>query len=378
MILLYLPLDLGTRLVNGREMRRGYTTGSCAAAAAKAAVYLLINGAALETVEIDTPAGLRLKLPVLNPLLSGTEAECSIKKDAGDDPDITDGIIITAKACPISQGIVLKGGKGVGEVTRPGLPVSVGQPAINPGPRRMIESEVRSILPEGTGVEITFSIPGGEELAKKTFNPRLGIMGGLSILGTTGIVEPMSEEAWKESLKLELSVISGEGRDEVILVPGNYGENFVRNSLRLNKTIVKMSNFVGYALQSAVALGFKKILLVGDIGKLIKVSAGIFNTHSREADARMELMAAYAGVLGANRIVLEQILELNTTAAAMDLLEKEGISGLYPLVAGRVSQRAGDLIHGAALVGTVLFSNSRGLLCIDQTGKELMEMFINE
>lgn len=372
-------LNLGSRLIYGKEMKRGYTTGSCAAAAAKAAVYLLINGTALDTVNIDTPAGLRLELQVLNSLLSETEAVCSIKKDAGDDPDITNGILITAKACFSAKGIVLKGGRGVGKVTKPGLPVAVGQPAINPGPRRMIESEVRSILPEGIGVEITFSIPDGEELAQKTFNPRLGIMGGLSILGTTGIVEPMSEDAWKESLRLELSVLSGEGRDEVILVPGNYGESFARDSLKLkNKTIVKMSNFVGYALQSAVSLGFKKILLVGDIGKFIKVSAGIFNTHSRAADARMEIMAAYAGVLGASRTVLEKILELNTTAAAIDLLEKEGVTGLYPLVAGRVSQKAGVLIYGAALVGTVLFSNSRGLLYIDQAGKELMEMFFNE
>lgn len=368
--------NLGCRLINGRAMKRGYTTGSCAAAAAKAAVHLLFNGSVLDTVEINTPAGLRLKLPVLNPQFSGTEALCSIKKDAGDDPDITNGILITAKARPYAQGIVLKGGKGVGIVTRPGLPVPIGEPAINPGPRRMIESEVKSILPAESGVEITFIIPKGEELAQRTFNPRLGIMGGLSILGTTGIVEPMSEEAWKESLRLELSVLCGEGKDEVILVPGNYGESFAQETLKIiNRPIVKMSNFVGYAVQAAASLGFKKILIVGDMGKLIKVSAGIFNTHSREADARMEIIAAYAGILGANSFILEQILELNTTLAAMELLEKEGITGLYPLVAGRVSQRVRELIHGRALVGTVLFSNSKGLLCIDQVGKELMEMF---
>jgi len=267
----------------------------------------------------------------------------------------------------------------VGVVRKPGLAVEMGQPAINPVPRQMIESEVAKVLPAGKGVEIIVSIPGGEELAAKTLNPRLGIEGGLSILGTTGIVEPMSDEAWQESLRLELQQLAHLGADRVILVPGNYGEDFARRSLGLSgKPLVRFGNFAGYALRAAVDLGFREVLLVGELGKLIKVSAGIFHTHSAVADARLEIMAAYAGLLGAKQGTIRRVMEMNTTAAALDLLEREGIAGLPGLVARRAGKRARDHVGGRAVVGTVVFSAGRGLLAMDEEGQRMVEEFGRE
>lgn len=372
-------MSLGSRWVNGREMRRGYTTGTCAAAAAKAAAEILYSGQVKEKIEVTLPVGKPLKLQLYDVELQNATVTCAVKKDAGDDPDITDGILIYATARKAQEGIVIKGGKGVGRVTKPGLPVEVGGPAINPVPYKMILDEVAKVLPWGEGIEITISVPEGEKIAQKTLNPLIGIEGGLSILGTTGIVEPMSEEAWKESLYLELKVLAARKIKKVILIFGNYGEDFACQSLGLkDKPMIKMSNFVGYALKAAAELGFTKILLIGDIGKLIKVSAGIFNTHSSVADARLEIMAAYAGALGAEQELIRKILELNTTISVMELLEEENIIGMYELIASRVSYKAEQYIKGKAGVGTVLFANSKGLLAVDQYGRELLEEFSHE
>ncbi|MCR4442802.1 MAG: cobalt-precorrin-5B (C(1))-methyltransferase CbiD [Peptococcaceae bacterium] len=372
-------MNLGSRWINGRELRRGYTTGSCAAAAAKAAAAMLFGGPSVPAVEIETPAGVNLTLEICESRRQTGEASCAVKKDAGDDPDITDGLLIWATAREAAEGIAIKGGPGVGVVRKPGLAVGIGQPAINPVPRQMIENEVARVLPSGKGVEIIVSIPGGEELAPKTLNPKLGIEGGLSILGTTGIVEPMSDEAWQESLRLELKQLAQLGAARVILVPGNYGQDFVCRELGLaGRPLVRFGNFAGYVLRAAAALGFRELLLVGDLGKLIKVSAGIFNTHSAAADARMEIMAAYAGLLGAKKETIRRVLETNTTAAALELLENEGITGLPGLVARRASERARSHIDGKAAVGTVLFSASRGLLAMDEEAKRMVEKFYRE
>lgn len=371
---------LGKKWVNGKEMRRGYTTGSCAAAAAKGAVQMLFSQKSLDRVGIMTLAGIPLDLQLYNILIEPDKACCSIQKDAGDDPDVTHGIHIFAQAKKTPSGIDLKGGKGVGLVTKPGLVVKVGNPAINPGAKKMIIQEVEKVLPKDAGVEITFFIPDGEAIAQKTFNPRLGIMGGLSILGTTGIVEPMSEEAWKESLRLELKVLREQGQKKFIMVFGNYGENYAKNHLQLwNIPLVKFSNYVGYGLKAAADLGFEEILLLGDIGKLIKVAAGIFNTHSHVADARMEIVAAYAASLGASKEIIKEILALNTTVAAIELLEKENLMDIFPVLARRVSERAMQHINDSVLIGTVLFTNSdKRLLAIDENGKKMLERYKNE
>ena len=275
-------------LVDGKKLRFGYTTGTCAAAAAKAATLYLLTGRAPKTVQIHTPKGIDLKLPVEEAARKESAARCAVRKFSGDDPDVTDGALVYA-AISISKapGIHIDGGQGVGRATKP-----------------MIEQAVREALDqieEVRGVDVVISVPEGEALAQKTFNPRLGIVGGISILGTSGIVEPMSEEALVDSIRLEIRQRKALGDQRLILAPGNYGTDFLRDTFGVGEErIVKVSNYIGKALDAAVEVGFTEVLLAGHIGKLIKLSGGIMNTHSREGDGRAELMAACALRAGAD------------------------------------------------------------------------------
>ncbi|SHI67715.1 cobalt-precorrin-5B (C(1))-methyltransferase CbiD [Lutispora thermophila] len=364
-------------IIAGKKYRKGYTTGSCAAAAAKAAAYMLISRKVLDTVEIDTPAGIRLKLTVNDVEIAENYAICSIIKDGGDDPDVTTGLKIFAKAtlCK-SPGIFIIAGEGIGRVTLPGLKVPVGQPAINPVPMKMIKKEVGEVLPQGMGVEIKFSIPGGYEVAEKTYNPKLGIEGGISILGTSGIVVPMSEEAWKESLALDLSMLAAKGCKKVVFIFGNYGENFATGKLPLNNNyIVKISNFAGYMLDKAVEYGFEKLIISGHPGKLVKVAAGIFHTHSRVADARMEIMAAYSALEGASQQLVNSIYQCKTTEAAMDIINKNGLQGVYRRIVENVARRCTDYTFNKIRVGAVIFDGSDNLLAMDKVAEELINEF---
>jgi cobalt-precorrin-5B (C1)-methyltransferase len=263
-------------------MRSGYTTGSCATAAAKAAVMGLFQGDIPDEVEIDTPAGIRLRLKILNKQLSDNVAVCAVQKDAGDDPDVTNGCMVCVRVERNKNGTIeIDGGEGVGRVTKPGLQVAVGHAAINPVPRRMIESAVREIIGKSAGVKIIISVPNGKVLGEKTFNPKLGIMGGISIIGTTGIVRPMSEDAFKTSLLCGLDIARGMGYETVVLVPGSLGERSLLNLVRIPRDqVIQMSNFVGFMLDAARKRYFKKIILAGHPGKLVKLLRGDFHTHS--------------------------------------------------------------------------------------------------
>ncbi len=364
-------------VTKGRRLRRGYTTGSCAAAAAKAAAAMLFGAEELHRVSILTPGGIELQLPVSNIERGAGQVSCSVQKDSGDDPDITGGIHVFACAAKRSgPGIVITAGEGVGVVTRPGLPVPVGEPAINPVPLEMIRREVSAAVPPGSGVQVTISIPGGEQLARNTFNPRLGIVGGLSILGTTGIVEPMSEEAYREALALELKVAAAEQPRFLVLVPGNHGKKVAREQLsQPAERIVKMSNFVGFALDRCIEQGVRELLLVGHAGKLFKVAAGIFNTHSKVADARFEVFAAHAALLGAGPAMVKKLQRCASTEEMFDLLDGLGKEGIYDLFASRVSRRAEDYSGGRLSVGTVLFSLKRGILGMDGRARQLLEEY---
>ena len=277
---------------DGKKLRRGYTTGSCAAAASKAAALMLLGGGDLETVWLMTPRGIGLTLEVKEPVRGEDFASCGIVKDSGDDPDVTNGMTVYAKVekTSVRGEIRIDGGEGIGRVTKPGLDQPVGNAAINSTPRRMIADELRTVMEDagyGGGLSVTISAPAGVELAKKTFNPRLGIVGGLSILGTTGIVEPMSDEAVVETIRTELSMRAASGRKTVLFVPGNYGADYLKNELRIDPEIaVTTSNFIGDAFSLAAEFGFSGALLVGHIGKLVKLGGGIFNTHSRWGDCR--------------------------------------------------------------------------------------------
>ena len=280
------------RYKDKKKLRCGYTTGSCAAAAAKAAAQMLLDGNRIDAVELTTPGGVLLQLPLSGIRQENGSVTCGVKKDAGDDADITDGILIYATVRRTGRGIRLDAGEGIGRVTREGLQQKPGQPAINQGPRNMIRRAVEEIADrygyEG-GFEIILSAPGGEKIAEKTFNPRLGIEGGISILGSTGIVEPMSEAALVETIRLELQVKAAAGVRELLAAPGNYGRDFASEQLGIDlDTCVKCSNFIGDTLDMACQMDFRSLLLIGHIGKLVKLGAGVMNTHSRSADRREE------------------------------------------------------------------------------------------
>ncbi len=358
-------------------MRRGYSTGSCAAAAAKAAVDYLFSGKMPEKVEINTPAGVLLNLDVCEVTLGEGWVECAVQKDAGDDPDITDRMLVKARAASsAAPGIILRGGRGVGRVTRPGLQVEVGRPAINPVPEKMILEEVASVLPEGSGVEVEISIPDGERLARKTLNSRLGVEGGLSVLGTSGLVEPMSEKSYEDTLALELKAVSLEYKGPVVLATGNYGRTLALEHFGLPAAaVVKIGNLVGFSLDRCRELEMNNILIIGHIGKLIKVVDGIFNTHSRVADARFETFAARAALLGADRGMILKMREAVTTEDMVDLLSEIGGGGYFDQLAEEVSSRASAYLYDEVKVGTILFNFRRGLLGNDVKARSLLEEF---
>ena len=319
-------------------MRYGFTTGSCAAAAAKAAAYMLLSGREKTEITIETPKGIPYTAQIRQIRRREREVSCAVEKDGGDDPDITTGALICAKVSYAKDSaddpvggeaeILIDGGSGVGRVTKPGLDQPVGNAAINHVPREMIEREVRQVCRvmdyRGT-LAVEISVPEGEQLAEKTFNPRLGIVGGISILGTSGIVEPMSTQAILDTIRVELRQRRALGHDYVVISPGNYGLDFLKKTYDydLDKS-VKCSNFIGLTIDMAVEEGFKRLLLAGHIGKLIKVAGGIMNTHSKEGDCRMELLTAFAVKCGMKTEDAAGILSCVTTEEAVRILQECG------------------------------------------------------
>ena len=363
---------------DGKKLRLGYTTGSCAAAAAKAAAVMLLTGRRLETVALLTPKGIRLELEVREVETGPGYVSCAIAKDAGDDPDVTGGALIFARVSRREEpGIVIDGGAGVGRVTKPGLDQPVGAAAINSVPRRMIREnleEVCALADWSGGLEAVISVPEGERLAKKTFNPRLGIAGGISILGTTGIVEPMSDGALVGTIRAELSQRRAAGDRYVLLTPGNYGSEFIRDGLGLDPALaVQTSNFIGDALDLCRELGFSGALLVGHVGKLVKLAGGMLNTHSRWGDCRMEILAAHAGAAGAPPERLGELLECAACDDALRILREAGVyretlERLTRRAAFHLSARAGEDLE----VGTVLFSKVYGILGRTENAEALL------
>lgn len=307
----------------GKRLKCGYTTGSCAAAASKAAAIMLKNNQTIPYVEIDTPAGVRLKLEVVNPKLENEKASCAIIKDGGDDPDVTDGMKIYAEVKERTDGeIHIDGGEGIGRIARKGLFGEIGEAAINPVPKKMIIKELSEV--SNCGYDVLIYAPLGKEIAKKTYNKNIGIEGGISIIGTKGIVYPMSEDALKKTIYLEVdTVIEKYGKDNVIFVPGNYGEK-IADSLGLNNKRVKISNYVGDSFLYAYNKGIKSITLVGHIGKLAKLSIGSFNTHNRVCDGRMEAFIYYLALMKAPYYVIEKVNNALTAEEALDICVNEG------------------------------------------------------
>lgn len=364
-----------------RKLRCGYTTGSCAAAAAKAAAEILLGGYEVPAVELMTPKGILLNLDIHDITVGEGWACCAVQKDGGDDPDATNGIFIYAKAeYTESDQILIDGGEGVGRVTLPGLEQPVGAAAINQVPRQMIRnavSEICEAYDHKKGIKVTVSVPEGAKIAEKTFNPRLGIRGGISILGTTGIVEPMSESALIKSIEVEMKVLISNGNDSLVVIPGNYGTVFSRNELGINMDrCLKCSNYIGETIDFAVNMGVREILLIGHIGKFIKLSGGIMNTHSRNADCRMELMATAALKAGAPLPVLEEILKSSTTDEGVRILEEKGyLKETMGQIMDRISFYLANRCQGAIRTEAMIFSNVYGLLGKTSGADELLGRF---
>lgn len=319
---------------------------------------MLVNRKKVYDVEVQTPSGIKLKINLIDQELGNGFARCAVIKDSGDDPDVTDGSKVCAKVrLSDNRGVVLKGGEGVGKATRPGLAIGVGEWAINPTPRKMIMNEASKFLPDDKGLEVTISVPGGEELAKKTYNPRLGIVGGISIIGTTGIVEPKSLDAYKASLALELNVFAAQGSKRVVFVLGYVGEKYCRDVLRLESdSVIKIGDHVGFMLEEAAKRNIKEALLIGHIGKLIKVAGGQFNTHSKFGDNRIDAIAGYARACGADKKTTEEISRQTTAEAATEILRKNGLMKVCERITQDVSANSGEFVKNKIRIDCVLLS----------------------
>ena len=331
----------------GKAYRKGYTTGSCATAAAKVAALMILRQQIIHQISIVTPSGVTLHLNVEEPLIHGNQATAAIRKDGGDDVDVTHGMLIYAQVKLRDDAhITITGGTGIGKVTQKGIGLPIGHSAINKTPLQTIDAAVREVLGPERGADMVIFAPEGEERALRTYNSRLGIMGGISILGTTGIVTPMSEESWKRTLAIELEQKRENGLDKVIFVPGNHGERFVREQLQVDTNlVVTMSNFVGYMLQEAERLAFRHVVMVGHLGKLIKVAAGIFHTHSHIADGRMETLVTHLALAGAPNELLQQVYHCLTTEAAMELIAQAGYESVYDAIATRIVDRVQQMLR---------------------------------
>ena len=356
---------------NNRKLALGYTTGSCAAAAAKAASMMLFSKQAVEYAELQTPKGITLSLEILDATLENGAASCAVKKYSGDDPDVTNGILVYAKASFGNTGeernVLIDGGVGVGRITKPGLEQPVGAAAINKVPRQMITESVIEVMEEYDyygEIFVEISIPEGMELAKKTFNPRLGIEGGISVLGTSGIVEPMSEEALIASIRLEMQMHRNNGADYLVISPGNYGTAYLSQNFPIDlEKSVKCSNFLGETIDMAVEMEYKGILFVSHIGKFIKVAGGIMNTHSRCADSRMEILTANALRAGAPADVLRDVLDAVTTDEGLSILKQHGyLEKTMKYVMEKIEFYLNNRAYHNLELATLVFSNELGEL----------------
>ena len=365
---------------DGKRLRCGYTTGTYAALAAQGAVRLLLTRTVPASASLTTPKGANIEVPLEDCHMEGDSAFCSVRKDGGDDIDATHGLLITVQVeWQDTPGVSIEGGAGVGRVTKPGLDQPVGAAAINRVPRKMIEQEVLSVADElgcEGGFRVTIHVPGGAEAAKKTFNPQLGIEGGISILGTSGIVEPMSAQALIDTIALEIRQKAAQGHKNVILTPGNYGLDFLQDQGmdRWGIPVVKCSNFIGDALDACAAEQFQGVLLVGHIGKLVKLAGGVMNTHSRTADCRAELFCTHAALCGAGREVCRALMDCPTSDACIAVLDGAGLrravlGSLLSAIQDHLDRRA----SGTFSMGAVVFSNQYGLLGQTSQAKELMD-----
>lgn len=367
-----------------KQLKGGYTTGACLAAGAKAGVMIMQGEDPGDRVDIVALDGTPLQIPIASVELLAHGVKVEIIKDAGDDPDITNGtsVFITFSFLTqeqlqpvygqsiLYQQILFEAGQGIGHATKPGLSLAVGEPAINPGPRQLVYNSIKDIIGDKACL-VRVDIPAGTELATKTLNPVLGIEGGISVIGTTGVLRPMSEEAFKNSLVPQIEVAKAAGFTTQIFVPGKIGERIATSWGLPTEAMVQTSNFIGFMLEAGADHGLERILLFGHIGKLAKVAAGVFHTHNRVGDARLEVLAAYSAAQGMPAEGVQRILQAVTTEEALPVIEEYGLQSVYQVIAARASYRAERLLFNRLQVGTVLVTLQGKLLGMDEKAKEI-------
>ena len=354
------------------ELRSGYTTGACAAAGVKAA-FLFLQGKPWQEISLTALDGTPLTIPVKAVTQTEDGICAEVVKFSGDDPDITNGVSVytTLRLRDDADGIVFRAGEGVGTVTKPGMSLPVGEPSINQGPRALIRRVVTEMTGrEDTGAEVTIAIPAGTELAKRTLNPVLGIEGGISVIGTTGVLRPMSEEAFKDSLVPQIDVARAAGEEVLVLVPGKIGQRIALSLGISQKAVIETSNFIGFMLERAAERGTKGVLILGHTGKLVKVAAGIFHTHNRMADARLETLAAYAAAEGLSQTDVRAVLAANTTEDALAVIASAGLAErVCAVIAARVRIRAERYLFGKMKVGAVMVNFAGEILGVDEQAR---------
>ena len=369
---------------NNKKLRYGYTTGSCAAAAAKAAARMLLTGEKVENIDLMTPKGILLHLEILDIHQGTEEVSCAVRKDGGDDPDATHGLLVYAAVCKKKEsGVDIDGGRGVGRVTKPGLDQPPGAAAINSVPRKMIAAAVSDIAETCDyhgGFRIVVSVPNGAELASRTYNPRMGIEGGISIIGTTGIVEPMSNSALVDTIRLEERMRREEGCRSLLLTLGNYSQSFIQRNMPFAlDRCVTCSNFIGEAIEAALEYGFERILIIGHIGKMAKLGAGIMNTHSAQADGRMEVLVTCGLLAGADVDTLKKITECVTVDAAVSLLQDAGaLEKSMEILGKRAEYYLAAKVKSSVPIGAVMFSDKFGILVRTPSADGLIERISEE
>lgn len=370
-----------------KELKKGWTTGTCAQAATRAATECLLMGVKREKIKVYLPAGQRIELPVKEYRIVKSEKNekilkvtCGIQKYSGDDPDITNGVMVySTVSMTEGETIAIDGGEGIGRVTKEGLDQPVGNAAINTVPRKMIAKEareVRDLSGYTGGLRIIIEIPGGDDLAKKTFNPRIGIEGGLSILGTSGIVEPMSEQALIDTIEVEIKVKLAAKQEILLAAPGNYGLDFLKEKWQIrSEEAIKCSNYVGDTIDLAARHGAKGLLFAAHIGKFVKVAGGIMNTHSRYADCRMEILSAAALRAGLGGEIARNLLCCNTTEDALQILDEEKRNKVMHILLEKIHESLNMRSGDALKTGAIVFSNTHGMLGMTKYASDLIQTY---
>jgi cobalt-precorrin-5B (C1)-methyltransferase len=360
-------MEEGSVVKQQRPLRRGWTTGTCAAAAAKAAFAALVTGEFLDPVEVTLPRGERPSFALAMMRRNGGAATASVIKDAGDDPDVTHGalICVTVRRGAPGAGVTFRAGEGVGTVTRPGLPIPPGEPAINPVPRRMIADAIAEVAKAAScaaDADVEIAVPGGEALAAKTLNGRLGIVGGLSILGTTGIVVPYSCAAWIQAIRSGIDVARAAGLDHVAAATGASSEAGVQKLYGLpDIALIDMGDFVGGMLKYLRRHPLPRVTIAGGVAKMTKLAQGLTDLHSKRGAVDLAALAVFAKTAGASAALRERIETANTAAEAFLLARAEDIA-LGDVVARAARQTALELVEGTGIaIEIILFDRDQVL-----------------